>query len=210
MKNLTFSKEEIAMMKKLNTPKKVQDFLDTIAINFEEDGIDTLKSPLSVIRTNSAHCIEGAILAAYIFSIQGKQPLLMNLKSNKKDFDHTVALFKENGYFGAISKSNHYSLRYREPVYKNIRELALSYFHEYFTDDGEKTLRKYSVPLNLNIFESDWPTAEENLWGIGEELQKIKYYDIAPKNILKNLRKADEIEIEVGKITEYKKKQSLK
>lgn len=205
MKNLTFSKEEIAFMKKLNTPKKVQDFLDTITINFEEDRIDTLKSPLSVIRTNSAHCIEGAILAAYIFSIQGKPAFLMNLKSNKKDFDHTVALFKENGYFGAISKSNHYSLRYRDPVYKNIRELALSYFHEYFIDDGEKTLRKYSSPLNLNIFEDDWPTAEENLWGIGEELQAIKYYDIASKNILKKLRKADKIEIEVGKITEYKK-----
>lgn len=210
MKYLNFSKEEIAFMNKLNTPKKVQDFLDTIAINFEEDGIDTLKSPLSVFRTKNAHCIEGAILAAYIFSIQGKQPLLMNLKSNKKDFDHTVALFKDKGYFGAISKSNHYSLRYREPVYKNIRELALSYFHEYFTDDGEKTLRKYSAPLNLNIFEDDWPTAEENLWGIGEELQEIKYYDIAPKSILKNLRKADKIEIEVGKITEYKKKQSFK
>lgn len=210
MKYLNFSKEEIAFMKKLNTPKKVQDFLDTIAINFEEDGIDTLKSPLSVFRTKNAHCIEGAILAAYIFSIQGKQPLLMNLKSNKKDFDHTVALFKDNGYFGAISKSNHYSLRYREPVYKNIRELALSYFHEYFTDDGEKTLRKYSVPLNLNIFEDDWPIAEDNLWGIGEELQEIKYYDIAPKSILKNLRKADKIEIEVGKITEHKKKQSFK
>jgi len=210
MKYLNFSKEEIAFMKKLNTPKKVQDFLDTIAINFEENGIDTLKSPLSVFRTKNAHCIEGAILAAYIFSIQGKPALLMNLKSNKKDFDHTVALFKDNGYFGAISKSNHYSLRYREPVYKNIRELALSYFHEYFTDDGEKTLRKYSAPLNLNIFEDDWPIAEENLWGIGEELQEIKYYDIAPKSILKNLRKADKIEIEVGKITEYKKKQSFK
>jgi hypothetical protein len=210
MKYLNFSKEEIAFMKKLNTPKKVQDFLDTIAINFEEDGIDTLKSPLSVFRTKNAHCIEGAILAAYIFSIQGKPALLMNLKSNKKDFDHTVALFKYNGYFGAISKSNHYSLRYREPVYKNIRELALSYFHEYFTDDGEKTLRKYSAPLNLNIFEDDWPIAEENLWGIGEELQEIKYYDIASKSILKNLRKADKIEIEVGKITEYKKKQSFK
>jgi hypothetical protein len=210
MKYLNFSKEEIAFMKKLNTPKKVQDFLDTIAINFEEDGIDTLKSPLSVFRTKNAHCIEGAILAAYIFSIQGKQPLLMNLKSNKKDFDHTIALFRDKGYFGAISKSNHYSLRYREPVYKNIRELALSYFHEYFTDDGEKTLRKYSAPLNLNIFEDDWPTAEENLWGIGEELQEIKYYDIAPKSILKNLRKADKIEIEVGKITEHKKKQYFK
>ena len=175
MKYLNFSKEEIAFMKKLNTPKKVQDFLDTIAINFEEDGIDTLKSPLSVIRTNNAHCIEGAILAAYIFSIQGKPALLMNLKSNKKDFDHTIALFKDKGYFGAISKSNH-----------------------------------YSSPLNLNIFEDDWPTAEENLWGIGEELQEIKYYDIAPKSILKNLRKADKIEIEVGKITEHKKKQYFK
>ncbi len=211
MKNIiNFSKKEIAQLRKLNTPAKVQDFLDTIAINFESDGIDTLKSPLAVLRTKSAHCIEAAILGAYILSLQGRPALLLNLKSTKKDFDHTVALFKEQGYWGALSKSNHAVLRYREPVYKNIRELALSYFHEYFTDDGVKTLRKYSAPLNLDIFEDDWPTAEENLWGIGEELQVIKYYDIAPKSILKKLRKADKIEREVGKITEWKEKKHLK
>lgn len=211
MKNLlTFSQKEITVFKKLNTPAKVQDFLDTIPINFETDGIDTLKSPLMVLRTKNAHCIEGAILAGYILSLHGKPALLMNLKSTKKDFDHVIALFKEKGYWGAISKSNHATLRYREPVYKNIRELALSYFHEYITDDGEKTLRKYSAPLNLNIFEDDWPTADGDIWGIGDELQSVKYYDIAPKSIIKKLRIADKIEREVGKITEWKKKKSLK
>lgn len=210
MKSLNFSKEEIALFKKLNTPAKVQDFLDTISINFEYDSIDTLKSPLMVLRTKNAHCIEGAILAAYILSLHTRPALLMNLKSIRKDFDHVIALFQEKGYWGAISKSNHVTLRYREPVYKNIRELALSYFHEYITDDGEKTLRKYSIPLDLKIFEDDWPIADVDIWGIGDELQSVKYYDIAPKSVLRKLRKADKIEIEAGKITEWKNKKHLK
>ncbi len=191
-------------MQRLNTPAKVQDFLNSIPRNFEQDGVDTVKSPLRVLRENSAHCIEGAILGAYILSLHGHKPLLINLKSTKKDLDHVIAIFKEGKYFGALSKTNHAVLRYREPIYKNIRELAMSYFHEYFTDDGMKTLRAYSAPLNLNIFEDAWPTAEIDLWGIDEELDKVKYYEIAPKSILKKLRKADKIEIKAGKITEYK------
>lgn len=199
-----FTKKEIQKFKKMNTPAKVQNFLNTIPINFEKDGKDTVKSPLRVVRENNAHCIEGAILGAYILSLHEHRPLVMHLETTKHDFDHVVAPFKINGYWGALSKTNHAVLRYREPVYKTIRELALSYFHEYFMDDGKKTLRRYSKPLNLNIFENSWPYADGDLWGIDEELDKIKHYDIAPKSVWKNLRKADVIEIEAGKLVDYK------
>jgi hypothetical protein len=203
---LSFTKKEIAMMKKLNTPSKVQDFLNTLKINFEEDLKDRVKSPIRVLREGNAHCIEGAILGAYVLSLHGHKPLVMHLKTTKDDLEHVIAPFKVGGYWGALSKTNHSVLRYRDPIYKTIRELAMSYFHEYFLDSGVKTLRQYSAPLNLNTFEKGWATEEEDLWGIDEELDKIKHYDIAPKNVLKNLRKAEKIEIEAGKLTEYKKK----
>lgn len=189
-------------MKKLDTPAKVQDFLNGLDFNFEENGVYTLQSPKRVLRSRKAHCIEGAILGAYILSLHGYKPLILHLKAQKGDFDHVVALFKAGGLWGALSKTNHAVLRYREPVYKNIRELVMSYFHEYFLDNGQKTLRQYSDPIDLNNFEDDWPFTDESLFGIDEELDKIKHYDIVSKNILKNLRKADKIEIEAGKIVE--------
>ncbi len=189
-------------MRKLDTPAKVQDFLNTLKFNFEKDG-DTLKSPMLVLRSGSAHCIEGAILGAYILSLHGFLPLILHLKSDKNDFDHVVALFKIGGFWGAISKTNHAVLRYREPVYKNIRELVMSYFHEYFLDNGRKTLKRYSRPLDLSIFEKGWEIEESDLWGIDEELDKIKHYDIAPRAVLRKLRKADDIEIKAGKIVEF-------
>ena len=204
---LTLTVSEITKLKTLNTPAKIQDFLNTIPINFE--GIDSgqifgVRSPARVLRENSAHCFEGAILGAYILSLHGFPPLLIHLKSSQKDWDHIVAPFKVDGFWGALSKTNHAVLRYREPVYKNIRELAMSYFHEYFLDDGRKTLTSFSSPLNLNIFEDSWPFEEDDLWGIDEELDKIKHFDIAPLKTLKKLRLADNIEIESGKLTEWK------
>lgn len=192
-------------MKKLNTPAKVQDFLNAIPTNFEHDGNDVIKSPVSVLRSNNAHCIEAAILGAYILSLHGHKPLVMHLESAKGDLDHVVTPFKVNGLWGALSKTNHAVLRYREPVYKTIRELVMSYFHEYFTDDGVKTLRGYSDPLNLNIFSDEWWLSDEDLWGIDEELDHTKHHDIVPKSLIKKLRKADPIEREAGKITEWKK-----
>ena len=94
-------------------------------------------------------------------------------------------------------------MRYREPIYKNIRELALSYFHEYFLNNGQKTLRQYSALLNLNTFEKNWMFLDGDLWGIDEALDKVKHYDILPKRAIKKLRKADKIEIKAGKIKEY-------
>ena len=200
-----FTKKEKALIKKLNTPAKVQDYLNSLRFNFEEDGIETLKSPIRVLRTKNAHCIEGAILGAYILSLCGFPPLILYLKTTKDDFDHVIAPFKIKGLWGAVSKTNHSVLRYREPIYKNVHELVISYFHEYFLDNGKKTLRKYSRPLNLNVFGEDWILKEEDLWGIDNELDKIKHYDIAPKYVFKNLRKVDKIEINTGKLTGWKR-----
>lgn len=202
----SFTKKELAIFKRLNTPAKVQDFLNTIPINFELDKINTLKSPLMVMRKWNAHCIEAAILGAYILSLHGHKPLLMDLKTTDEDYEHVIAVYKVDGYWGALSKSNHYSLRFRDPVYKNIRELALSYFNEYFTDDGTKTLRQYSLPLDLSVFADDWVTEEEyGLWGIDDELEYIKHYDIGPKKTMSKLRRTDPIEREAGKMMQYPK-----
>ena len=198
-----FTNKDLKLFTRLNTPAKIQDFLNSIPINFESDGHDTIKSPAMVMRAGNAHCFEGALLGAYILSLHGYRSLLMNLSAADPDFDHVIAPFKQNGLWGALSKTNHAVLRYREPVYKTIRELAMSYFHEYFTDNGIKTLRCYSQPLNLNIFEADWATSDIDLWGIDEALDKVKYYDIAPRKVLKKLRRADVLERQAGKLVEW-------
>jgi hypothetical protein len=117
-----------------------------------------------------------------------------------------VALFQKNGKWGAISKTNHTVLRYREPVYKNIRELAMSYFHEYFLHDGTKTLESFSTkPFDLSKYGKAWITTNEDLWEIGADIDDAPHTNILDKKERKNLRKADKIEIEAGKITEWRK-----
>ena len=128
-----FTEEEMEVFRKIDTPQKIQDFLDEMPINFEESG-DTCKSPRMVMKTGSAHCMEGAMFAAVAMRINGFKPLIVDMTAASFDYDHVIAVFKQNGFWGAISKTNHSVLRYREPVYKNIRELAMSYFNEYFLD----------------------------------------------------------------------------
>jgi hypothetical protein len=200
----SFTKKEKVLLQKLNTPAKMQDFLNSLPFNFEENG-ETLKSPLFTMRKNKAHCFEGALLGAYMLSLHDFEPYLIHLKATKEDYDHVIAPFKIGKFWGALSKTNHAVLRYREPIYKNIRELALSYFHEYFLDDGRKTLRQYSSLFNLNTLGNNWVTSEKNLWVIDKKLDKIKHFDIVPKFYIKKLRKAEKIEIKAGKIVEYKK-----
>jgi hypothetical protein len=204
MNNFGLTKKEEKILRKLNSPRKIQDFLDKIPINFEPEG-DTCFSPRKVLKENRCHCIEGAFLAAAIFWLHGKKPLVIDLKTTEDDFEHVVAVFKENRKFGAISKTNHPVLRYREPVYNSVRELVMSYFHEYFKDNGKKTLRSYSMPINLLIFGAEWITSNENLWHIHDYLDTVRHYKILNKKQIRNLRKADKIEIEAGKIVEWKK-----
>ena len=158
------------------------------------------------------------MFAAAVLEFHGHKPWLLDLRSENKshDDDHVVAVFKQYGCFGAISKTNHAVLRYREPIYKSRRELALSFFHEYFLNNGKKTLREYSPLLDLSRFDPGsranlatgqikvhWRTASEDLFQIPEFLDKLKHYTILSKKPIKNLRKADKIEIKAGKLAEF-------
>lgn len=200
-----FKETEIKVLERLNTPQKIQDFLNKLPINFEEDG-GTARSPRQVLKLRKAHCIEGALLAAVALWYHGQKPLLLDLVTTKNDDDHVVALFKQNGYWGAISKTNHAVLRYREPVYKTVRELAMSYFHEYFKDTGQKTLRKFSRPFDLSkIKNKDWLTSGEDLWEINNALDDYFHYNILTPRQIKNLRPAEKIEVEAGKLVEWRR-----
>lgn len=208
MFNLTKREEKI--LKSLNNPKKIQDFLNKIPANFDYNK-DTCMSPRMVLKKNKCHCIEGAILAALALRLQGRKPLIVDLTASKDDFDHVIAVFQEGQgkktRWGAITKTNHGVLRYREPVYNSIRELVMSFFHEYFDDKGKKNLRSYSNPVNLERFDHlNWTTSEEDVWFIPDYLTKVKHFSILNKQQIKNLRKADPIEIDIGKVTEYKYK----
>lgn len=193
---------EFAPLRRLNSPRKIQDFLDEIPINKEETG-DTCSSPLVTLRRNSAHCMEGALVAALALSMHGHKPLLLDLKAVADDFDHVVALFRKDGYWGGITKTNHAVLRYREPIYRDIRELAVSFFHEYFMDSGKKTLRSFSRPFDLTRWHGDWIAAEESLWELGAALDQVPHTPLLTRGQIAGLRRADPIEIEVGKIVEW-------
>ncbi|MFA6100074.1 MAG: hypothetical protein WC750_04340 [Patescibacteria group bacterium] len=198
------TKDELRLLRDLNSPSKIQDYLDKMPINLEPEG-DTCLSPRRVIRENRAHCIEGAVLAALALRLHGQPPLVLDLTSCKRDFDHVVALFKRHGCWGAISKTNHAVLRYREPVYRTLRELVLSYFHEYFDDYGYKTLRSYSPPVNLSRFDKlDWVTNEEDNWFIAEYLADVRHIPLLTRSQIATLRQAHPTEIKAGEITEWK------
>ncbi len=193
-------REEFHVFKKLDTPAKVQDFLETLPINFERGG-DTCRSPRMTLRARKAHCMEGALLAAAALWYHGKPPLLLDLKTGRGDESHVVALFKERSRWGAISKTNHAVLRYRDAVYVSPRELAMSYFHEYFLDDGRKTLRSYSKPFDLTKYRGDWLTSAKHLWKLIDVLDRSPHRALAPRGI--KLRKADAIERKAGKLVQY-------
>ncbi len=163
-------------------------------------------SPRRALREKKAHCMEGAMLACTALMLQGEKPLIMSLKVAKGDFYHAVVLFKQNGYWGAISKTNHAVLRYRDPIYKNSREIALSYFHEYFlTSNGKKTLRGYSKPVNLEKFGTSWVTSENDLWNITETIYDMPHIDIIPKGSEKYIRDAEPLERRAASIMQWQK-----
>jgi hypothetical protein len=195
---------ELSLFKKLNNPIKIQDFLDTMPIHWEKNGPICL-SPREALKTNKAHCLEGALLAAAILWIHGKIPWIMDLKTSEGD-DHVVALYKINGYWGAISKTNHPTLRFRDPIYGTIHELALSYFHEYFKNtSGTKILESYSKPFNLKKYGYDWIISGESLDYIGEDLDNHAHYELIPPENRKYIRKADKMEMRSGNIIEWKR-----
>jgi hypothetical protein len=195
---------ERKLLSKLSTPNKIQDYLDAMPNNVLNSNEHTMRSPRRTIRDQKAHCMEGAMLAAAALAYHGRPPILLGLEATAGDYDHIVTLFKEDGRWGAISKTNYPVLRWRDPVYTSVRELAMSYFHEYFLDTGKKTLRRYSVPFNIQKFDpARWLTVEEDVDWLAEELGEARHFPIAPPAAIKKLRKASKIEVETTVTREW-------
>jgi len=205
--NLGLTKEELRVLRKLKTPIKIQDFLDTFPFNHEEDG-ETYRAPRYALKSGKLHCLEGTLLAGLALWLNGQEPLLMDLKA-PGDQDHVVTLYRYNGHWGAISKTNHAVLRFRDPVYKTLRELALSYFHEYFDNKtGKKMLISYSKPLNLKKLNINWVTTEENLDKLAQQMDDLPHYRLYPPKNRQFIRPADKMERQAGAIIEWPKNKS--
>jgi hypothetical protein len=194
---------ELRVLAKLTTPARVQDFLNEIPINHERK-VETCSSPLVTLRRGTAHCLEGAMLAALAFWMNGKPPLLLDLKTTLGDIDHIVALFKVRGFWGGVTKTNHAVLRYREPMFRDLRELAVSFFHEYTLPDGRKSMRSYSAPFDLRNFERDWIMTEEPLWDLERRIDDSRHYKLLNGHQIAGLRRADKVEIRAGKLVEWR------
>lgn len=198
------SKEEEKFLRTLSTPIKIQNFLDSLSLNWEKGG-ETYMSPRRVLQTQRAHCLEGALLAATALWLRGERPLLLDLKTITGD-DHIVSLYQKNNYWGAISKTNHSSLRFRDPVYRTVREVAVSYFHEYFSDEtGQKILISYSRPFDLRFLGEDWVTTEEELFDLAQKIDDSRHFMIFPKENKRYLRSADKMERTAGLLREWTK-----
>jgi len=144
-----------------------------------------------VLRDRTAHCLEGALMAAAALRVHGFPPLLLDLEAVRDD-DHVLAVFRVRTHWGAIAKSNFAGLRYREPVYRTLRELAISYFEHYYNLKGEKTLRAYSRPVNLKRFDSiSWMTSEEDVWAIPEHLVVIPHIPLLTPGMERKLARMD-------------------
>ena len=193
---------EFRVLRALDRPRKVQDFVNRIPVN-KERGCETCTSPLVTLRRNKAHCMEGALLAALALWMHGHRPLILDLTTTAADVDHLVALFRVDGYWGGVTKTNHAVLRYREPIYRNVRELAVSYFHEYFMNNGAKTLRQYSEPFDLRKWNGDWMTADDDLWDLERAIDRSPHHELISRKQIAGLRNADKIEIRAGKLTEW-------
>jgi hypothetical protein len=186
---MTLDSQELRILRRLNTPNKIQEFLNRLPYHLA----DTVFSPRKVLRERTAHCFEGALLAAAALRVNGYEPLVMDLEADETDSDHVMAIYRDNGAWGSIAISNYPGCRGRPAIYRNLRELALSYFNDYFSPRRRLTLRKYSLPVNLKRFDKDgWMTSEKNLWYIEDYLFEVHHKPLLTKRMEKNLPRIDE------------------
>ena len=186
--------EDLRVLRALKTPAHIQRFIDGLTYQYA----DTAWSPHRVLRERKGHCLEGALLAAAALRVNGRQPLLMDLEAVHDD-DHVIAIYREGGLWGGIAKSNFAGLRFRAPIYRTLRELALSYFEHYYNLRGERTLRSYSVPINLERLDRlHWMIAEDDVWCVTELLIAARHYPLFPHKIARTLPRIDRRSFEAG------------
>src|SRR5579863_5516555 len=183
-----FTPREFRKLRSLKDPHGIQKFLDDMPYHLE----DTAWSPRKVLAGNSSHCLEGAIFAAAALRVNGYPPLLLDFEA-VQDTDHVLAIFRQGNCWGAVAKSNYTGCRWREPVYRTLRELAMSYFNIYFNQRRERTLRRYSGPVRLKRFDAqDWMTTDKPLWFIVDYLFEIKHYPLLARAQERRLHRVDQ------------------
>jgi hypothetical protein len=191
-----FTPRELQVLRALRTPDGIQHALDAMPYHLAS----TAWSPRRVVRDRTAHCLEGAIFAAAALRVLGHPPLLLDLEA-VQDTDHVVAIYRERGHWGAIAKSNFSGLRYRAPVYRTLRELAISYFEGYVNLRGDRTLRAYSRPVSLARFDRThrgWMTSQDDLWFVAEHLARVPHTALLPAALVRGLRRVDRRSLQAG------------
>lgn len=188
------SKQDQRTFDSIHDELAIQTLLDTIP--YSADPI--YRCPRSVLRDRKANCFDGALLAASLLRHLGKPPLIMELKAVRDD-DHLLAVFKRNGAWGAVAKSNCSGLRYREPIFRSLRELALSYFELYFNVESEKTLRGYSAPLDLGRFDdAGWMINDDAMAVIERGIDDARHYSLLSEAMIKSLGRTDPLTYQAG------------
>ena len=183
-----FTPKELRKLRSLKDPHGIQKFLDAMPYHLA----DTAWSPRKVLAENTSHCLEGAIFAAAALRANGFPPLIIDLEA-EHDTDHVIAVYQIDGLWGAVAKSNYTGCRYREPVYRSLRELALSYFNIYFNLRRERTLRRFSQPVNLSRFDKqNWMTTDKPIWFIVYYLLEIPHTPLFPARVAKRLHRVDD------------------
>ncbi len=191
----TFSRHELAVFQTLTTPQKIQTFLLDLPYSADE----CYRSPRSVVRDRTAHCFDGALFGAAALRYLGHPPLIVDMLPNDRDDDHVIALYKVDGHWGAVAKSNFSGLTYREPIHRTVRELILSYFEQFYNVAYEKTLRAYTVPLNLKAFDRfNWMGSDQHLDLIAERLDEIRRVRLLTTAMVRRLAPVDERSYRAG------------
>jgi hypothetical protein len=186
--HLGFTPKELRKLRSLKDPYGIQKHLNAMPYHLA----DTAWSPRRVLAENTSHCLEAALFGAAALRVNGYPPLILDLEATH-DTDHVLAVYRVDGHWGAVAKSNYNGLRYREPVYRSLRELALSYFNMYFNLRRERTLRRYSRPVNLSRFDHlEWMTTEKPLWFIAYHLFDLPHYSLFSKRIAARLHRVEE------------------
>jgi hypothetical protein len=189
-----FTPAEARKLRSLRDPYGIQRFLDRQSYHLA----DTAWSPRRVLEENTSHCFEGAIFAAAALRANGYPPLIVDLEA-EHDTDHVLAVYKQDGHWGAVAQSNYTGCRYREPVYRSLRELAMSYFEDYFNQRRERTLRSFSRPVHLARFDHlDWMTTDRPIWFIAQYLFTIRHFRLLKPAMARCLHRLDERSFRAG------------
>jgi hypothetical protein len=186
---------ELKLLDGLNNPIKIQSFLNTIPYSVDE----FYRCPLRVLRERKAHCFDGAIFAAMALRRVGHPPLILELIPNRRDDDHILALYKKFDFWGSVAQSNFTGLRFREPVYRSLRELVMSYFEDFFNTAGEKTLVGYRGPINLKTFDQlEWMSSDAGLETLSTSMDRYCVHPIISAEMAAVLAPVDERRLRAG------------